>query len=253
MAELIWDAVSVRRGQRAVISHVSLALRPGELVALIGPNGAGKTTLLRAGLGALPLSGGGVRLGGADPRAIAPMQRARLLSYLPQTRPLAWLLKVKTIVALGRFAYGAPVGRLSGPDADAVARALAACRLESLAEREADTLSGGELARVHLARALAAESPLILADEPVAMLDPLHAFETLAILREFCARGGGALVTLHDLGLAARFADRVALLHRGGLLAQGAPAAVLTPALLAEAYGVRAHVSGATVSVEGPA
>jgi iron complex transport system ATP-binding protein len=228
-------------------------MQPGELVALIGPNGAGKTTLLRAGLGLLALDGGSVRLDGADPRTMAAPDRARRIAYLPQSRPLAWPLKVASVVALGRFAHGAPLQTLKGEDAAAVAEALAACRLEGLAHRGTDTLSGGELARVHVARALAARAPLLFADEPTAALDPLHAFETMTILQAFCARGGGALVTLHDLSLAARFADRIVLLHEGRVLAGGPPADVLTPALLAEAYGVRAAIDGGHVRIEGPA
>jgi iron complex transport system ATP-binding protein len=172
---------------------------------------------------------------------------------LPQVRPLAWPLSVHRVVALGRFAYGAPLRKSTGADAAAIADAIRLCRLENLADRKTDTLSGGELARVHVARALAANAPVLLADEPTAALDPLHAFETLAILKDFCARGGAALVTLHDLSLAARFADRIALLHHGRVMAQGTPLEVLTPTNLAQAYGVRAVVDGAQVRIEGPA
>jgi iron complex transport system ATP-binding protein len=253
MAELVWDEARVTRSGGDVLAGVSLALRPGELIALIGPNGAGKTTLLRTGLGLIALDGGSVRLDGADPQTMPAPNRARRVSYLPQNRPLAWPLKVASVVALGRFAHGAPLQKPSGQDAAAIAGALAACRLEALADRNTDTLSGGELARVHVARALAAKAPLLIADEPTAALDPLHAFETMAILKSFCARGGGALVTLHDLSLAARFADRVTLLHEGRLTADGPPAAVLTPALLAQAYGVRATLADDHVRIEGPA
>jgi iron complex transport system ATP-binding protein len=252
MVELTWREVEADRGGSTILRGVSLQVRTGELVALIGPNGAGKTTLLQAGLGLFAVHGGTVRLDGADPRRMPAAERARRLAYLPQTRTLAWPLQVEAVVALGRFAHGAPLQRPRGADAAAIARALAACRLEGLAGRRVDALSGGELARVHMARALAAEAPLLLADEPAASLDPLHAFETLSILKAFCAAGGGALVTLHDLSLALRFADRIALLHQGRLLAEGPAAEVVTPALLAQAYGVRAEITGAGVAVLGP-
>jgi len=253
MPELVWERVRVARGDRDLLAEVSLSLRAGELLALVGPNGAGKTTLLRAGLGLTPIASGAVRLDGADPRSLAAVERARRIAYLPQTRPLAWPLRVETVVALGRFAHGAPLAKPKGEDAAAIAEAVAACNLGDLFRRSTDTLSGGELARVHVARALAAKAPLLLADEPTAALDPLHAHETLAILRRFCAHGGGALVTVHDLSLAARFADRVALLHQGRLIAAGPPASVLTPALLAQVFGVRATVAEGFVRIDGPA
>ena len=182
-----------------------------------------------------------------------PGKRARALAYLPQMRSLAWALSVRQMVALGRFAHGAPSGRLKGADATAVDAALSDCSLDALADRRMETLSGGEKARVHVARALAAQAPLLIADEPVAMLDPRHAFETLSILRRFCAAGGGVLVSLHDLNLAARFADRIVLLHGGAVLAQGAPMQVLTPAVLKQAYGIDASVQADGVLVRGPA
>lgn len=252
MAELQWRDVHVMRGERPVLKSVSVTIGAGELVALIGPNGAGKTTLLRAGLGLLSVDAGAVALDGVDPRKIAPAHRARRAAYLPQSRPLAWPIAVKDVVALGRFAFGGSVGRLSREDAAAVARAIEACRLEALVDRRTDALSGGELARVHIARALAGETPLLLADEPVAALDPLHAFETMSILKGYCRQGGGALVTLHDLTLAARFADRVVLLHEGRVLADAPPATALTPKTLAQAYGVRARLDERGVVIDGP-
>jgi iron complex transport system ATP-binding protein len=252
MAELVFSRVAVARGARRVLDGVSTRVGAGELVALIGPNGAGKTTLLRAALGQAPLTAGAISIDGADPATMPAQRRARLIAYLPQARPLAWPLSVAAVTALGRFAFGASLTRPAGADAEAIARALAACRLEPLAARATDSLSGGELARVHVARALAAEAPLLLADEPTAALDPRHAFETMAILKAHCAAGAGALVTLHDLGLAARFADRVLLLHEGRLLADAPPAEALAPALLAEAFGVQARTLDGAIVIDGP-
>jgi len=251
MPDLIWRDIRYAHGTRTILDDVSLRLKPGELVALIGPNGAGKSTLLRVGLGLLDADSGDVHLDGAPIASLAAVARARRIAYLPQVRPLAWPLRVGAVVALGRFAYGAPLQAPKGADADAIRRAISTCRLEALIDRSTDTLSGGELARVHIARALAAETPLLLADEPAASLDPLHAFETMSILKAFSRNHGGALVTLHDLSLAARFADRVVLLDEGRLLADGPPGDVLTPALLARAFGVRASVSGHHVAIDG--
>jgi iron complex transport system ATP-binding protein len=242
---------------RAIVDGASFALAAGELVALLGPNGAGKTSLVRLALGLLPSPPGAVTIDDAPLAGLDAAARARQLAYLPQQRPLAWPQRVRDVVALGRFAHGVALGRLGGADADAVARALAACDIAPLADRPADTLSGGEMARVHLARALAAEAPLILADEPIAALDPRHQHEVMALFRGFADRGGGALVVLHDLALAARYADRLIWMKDGRIVADGPVAATLTPARIAEVYGVRARIEGARrdlrVQIDGPA
>lgn len=257
MSLLSFAGVSAQLGARAVLREISFALEAGELVALIGPNGAGKTTLLRLAMGALAAEAGAVRLGKDDPLKLTANERAKRLAYLPQMRPLAWPLIVRDIVALGRFAYGGPLGTLNAKDKAAVDRALAASDLTAFADRRSDYLSGGELARVHLARALAAEAPLLLADEPVAALDPRHAHAAMAVLRAYCQKGGGALVTLHDISVAARYADRIILLAEGKMLADGPLDLVLTPDLLAKAYGVRAKIiagpDGLSVDIAGPA
>jgi iron complex transport system ATP-binding protein len=243
---------------RALVEEASFALEPGTLTMLIGPNGAGKSTLLRLALGLLAPHAGEALIGGRDARSLSPGERARLASYLPQARPLVWPQPVHDIVALGRFAHGAAPGRLGPADAAAVARAIAACDLEELAERPADTLSGGEISRVHLARALAAEAPVLVADEPVAALDPRYQHEVLRIFAG-AARGGAAVLTvIHDLALAARYADRLLWMQGGRIVADGTPAATLTPERLRTVFGIAASVSpGAegrvTLHVEGPA
>ena len=234
MPELAVDRLCVALGGRTVVRDASWRLDGGELVALLGANGAGKTTALRAVLGLTPRSGGEVRVGGDDPARMPPSERARRIAYLPQIRPLAWPVRVRDVVALGRFAHGA--------DAEAVVRALQACDLESLVERSCSTLSGGELARVHVARALAAEAPLLLADEPTASLDPLHQFQVMQLLRSGADAGRGVLVVMHDAALAACTADRLLWMAAGRIVADGPPEATLTAARLAEVYGVRANV-----------
>ena len=155
------------------------------------------------------------RVEGEHTAAMTPRRRARQLAYLPQNRPLAWPSPVRDVVALGRFAHGAVLGRLRGADRTAVERALAACDLQQLAGRSTATLSGGELARVHCARAFAAEAPLLIADEPVAELDPYHQFRVMDLIRAFVTEGGGALVVLHDLTLASRYASRLIWMKGG--------------------------------------
>lgn len=257
MAELAVDGLSVVLGGRAVVREASWRLAPGELVALLGANGAGKTTALRAVLGLTPRTAGAVRIGGDDPARMAPSARARRIAYLPQMRPLAWPVRVRDVVALGRFAHGASLGRLTGADAEAVARAVRACGMQSLTERSCTTLSGGELARAHVARALAAEAPLLLADEPTAALDPLHEHQVMQILRTGADAGRGVLVVMHDVALAARTADRLLWMVDGRIVADGPPGSTLTAERLAEVYGVRATVRRIDgdwlVSVTGPA
>jgi len=243
MTELIANNIKVDAGSATLVRDASLSLKPGELVAILGPNGAGKTSLLRALLGLVAPASGTAQLDGEDSASMPAARRARLVSYLPQRRPLAWPNKVRDIVALGRFAHGAALGRLSPQDAAAVATAIAACDLAALAERNADTLSGGEIARVHFARALAACAPLLIADEPTAALDPLHQLGIAQLLRDFVADGGGALVVLHDVSLAARFADRLLWMRDGQIIAAGSPAETLSRELIGDIYGVQAHVA----------
>ncbi len=251
MTELAVTGVTVVRDHATLVDDASFRIRTGEVVALLGPNGAGKTTLLRAALGLTPPTRGTATLGGDNTLTLSPQQRARRAGYLPQRRPLAWPSPVRDVVALGRFAHGAALGRLGDADHRAVARALESCDLMELADRATDTLSGGELARVHVARALAAETPLLIADEPVAALDPRHQHRIMALVRSFVDTGGGALVVLHDITLAARFAHRLLWIHGGRIVADGTPAETLSSGRLADVYGIKAGVEGLTVQIEG--
>ncbi len=255
MSALEFSGVGIDVGGRALVRGADLRVAPGELVALLGPNGAGKTSLMRAGCGLLRVAAGAVRIGGDDPRALGPAERGRRLAYLPQAREAAWPVRVRDAVALGRFAHGAAPGRLQGEDAEAVEAALAACALGALANRRIDTLSGGELARAHVARIFASRAPLALADEPAAALDPFHQFAVMALFRAYADRGGAVLVVMHDATLAARFADRLAWMRDGRILADGPPGRTLTPGMLAAVYGVRAQVldsaAGPVVAVLG--
>ncbi|MCZ4296491.1 ABC transporter ATP-binding protein [Henriciella marina] len=251
MTELIAEKLSVHAGQTALVTEADFRVGAGEFVALIGPNGAGKTSLLRASLGLEKASGGLASIDDENSAELAPMERARRVAYLPQQRPLAWPNTVRDVVALGRYAYGAAPGRLGAQDADAVERALTKTGLEKLAYRQTDTLSGGELARVHFARALASEAGLLVADEPVAALDPRHQFRIMDIIQQYIAAGGGALVVLHDLSLAARYASRMIWMKDTRIVADGPVEDTLTANRMAEVFSVRAKVEGRAIEIEG--
>ncbi len=251
MTELIVSDITVEAKNATLVQKASFRLSPGELVALLGPNGAGKTSLLRSTLSIESRTSGKATIADIDISSLSPMERAKYISYLPQTRPLAWPNLVRDVVALGRFAFGAGLGQLKERDAAAVGRALRACDLEHLSGRSTNTLSGGELARVHFARAFAAEAPLLIADEPVAALDPRHQFRIMNLVRDFVSKGGGALIVLHDIPLAARYADRIIWMKEGCVVSDGSPQETLSAERLHEVYGVRAKVSGVTVEIEG--
>jgi iron complex transport system ATP-binding protein len=232
--------LSVQLGGRRVLEDVSFALPAHGLVALVGPNGAGKTTLLRALCGLLP-AGGKIQLGADALGSLSSLERARLFAYLPQGHVVYWPLPVRDVVALGRYPHGATdPARLAPADAAAVTRAMQATNVVSLAERRATELSGGERSRVALARVLAVEAPVILADEPTASLDPRYQLDVMALLRRAADAGTLVVVVTHDLGMAARFADRVLVLREGRLAANGPPAEALTTAVLADIFRVRA-------------
>ena len=241
MTELADVNVSVSRDAQIILQDLSFAVMPGEFVALLGPNGAGKTTLLRAMLGFQALSAGYSLLDGQNVASINHLDRARKVSYLPQERLTAWPNTVEDVVALGRFAHGVRLGRLQRDDAAQVSDALEACDLMTLRQRRVDSLSGGELARVHCARVYASNAPLLLADEPTSGLDPKHQHRVLSLMRAYVGRGHGVLTVLHDLNLALRYADRIAWLKAGKLIAVHSPAQV-TAEFVADIYGVEAEI-----------
>jgi iron complex transport system ATP-binding protein len=238
------EGLSVSLGRRRVLSDVSCALSLGELVALVGPNGAGKTTLLRAIAGLIPVSGS-IRAGGDEVAGLSVRERAKRFAYLPQDHAVHWPLSVRDVVALGRYPHGAAdPSRLGRRDADAVNRAIRIADLEAFADRRVTELSGGERARVALARVLAVEAPVILADEPIASLDPRYQIEVMEILRNAARAGALVVVVTHDLGFAARYADQALVLNHGSLVCQAPPEAAFEASVLAEVFRVTAYRAG---------
>ena len=228
-------AVSLDGAQ--ILDQVGLTVHSGEVLGLIGPNGAGKTTLMRLLAGLQRADTGTVLWQGRDVFDLPRRQRARAIGYLPQSAPLHWELTVRTLVELGRLPWR-KAWQQDKRGSEAVDYALQAAELEKLAERRVSTLSGGERMRVMLARLLASEPSLLLADEPVAALDLAHQVQVMELLRQQAASGRGVIAVLHDLGLASRFCDRLLLLDRGRVAASGSPAEVLDPDLLTRCYGV---------------
>jgi len=226
---------------RPILNGVSLSLPSRQLVALVGPNGAGKTTLLRALAGLVP-STGSIEINGDRLSSLSLRERARHFGYLPQGHQVHWPLPAKDVVALGRYPHGATdPARLSPRDAQAVLRAMQATNVIGFAERPVTELSGGERSRVALARVLAVEAPIVLADEPTASLDPRYQIDVMINLRSAADRGVLVVVVTHDLGLAARFSDTVLVLSDGRLVAQGKPEQALSEQIMADVFRVSAY------------
>ncbi|MFD3820215.1 heme ABC transporter ATP-binding protein [Streptomyces rubiginosohelvolus] len=226
--------LSVRLGQRQVLDSVDLTAHAGEVVALVGPNGAGKSTLLAALAADLAPAGGEVRIDGRPAAAWSAPELALRRSVLPQSAVLSFPFPVEDVVRMGRAPW-AGTEREDEDDA-AVAAAMAATEVTRFADRPFSALSGGEKARVALARVLAQRAPLMLLDEPTAALDLRHQELVLRICRERAAAGDAVVVVLHDLGLAAAYADRAAVLHDGRIAELGPPETVFSGELLGEVY-----------------
>jgi iron complex transport system ATP-binding protein len=245
MSVLALDAVAARLGGRPVLRDVSAAFQPGEITAVVGPNGAGKSTLHSILAGLRRPAGGAATLDGKPVADLPDRERARRIGYLPQIAEIAWPLEVRSLIALGLTPYLGARG--PGPaHLAAVETIMRTVGVSDLATRRVDTLSGGERGRVLLARAMVGEPEWLLADEPLAGLDPAHVLEVCDVFRAVASETRGVILTLHDLTAAWRLADRGVVLAGGGNAADGPPAQALTPEVLAQAYGVEARV------IDGP-
>lgn len=236
MSLLTATALNVAVRSRQLLDSVDFQLRAGELIGIIGANGAGKSTLLRAIAGLQPF-GGQILLDGRALHAHSDAERARRIAYLAQGHVAHWPLPAREVVALGRLPHGN--GRTT-QDASIIERVMCVTDISALATRNVQTLSGGERARVMLARALAVRPGVLLADEPLAALDPAHQLRIMQLLAAEAAAGLAVGLVLHDLTLAARFCSGLVLLHEGRVLAAGAPQQVLSAPRLADAFGIRA-------------
>jgi iron complex transport system ATP-binding protein len=242
MSDLIISQVSAAYDTRPALSDVSLTAAAGQIIGLIGPNGAGKSTLLRVLSGTLAASSGSVHLGSLDLMRMPASQRARRVAMVPQLAHLPEGFNVAEVVLMGRAPHLPRFGGERARDYAIARQAMQRTDIWDLAERQAGELSGGEQQRVLLARALAQEPQVLLLDEATAHLDLKHQIATLNFVRRLAQSGLVVIAALHDLNLAALYADRLVLLGGGRLLAHDTPAQVLTPGWLRAAYDVEAIV-----------
>lgn len=236
------EGLSARLGRRTVLRDIDATLEPGAVTGIIGPNGAGKSTLMRAMLGLIPAQSGRVTLDGLDITGLTPATRARRIAYLPQGQTLHWPLSVERLIALGRLPHLGPMSRMTTQDRDAIHDAMRRTDVLPLARRNAIELSGGERARVMLARALAVGAPALAVDEPLASLDPGHQIDVMDLLAREAKGGALVIAVLHDLMMAARYCDRLLLIDDGILIADGPPRDVLDEGRLRAVYGIESRV-----------
>lgn len=240
--------ISLSIDDSSILNKVGLELNAGELLGLIGPNGAGKSTLLRSIAGLTQLDSGTILLDECNLLEMQPKARAHKIAYLAQDGPVHWPLIVERLVELGRLPHLDGWQQPSSQDMELISRVMQQTDVEHLRGRIFDTLSGGEAMRVLLARALVTEPLILLADEPVAALDPAHQLDVMQLLQDHCNAGGAAVVVLHDLALASHFCHRLQLLNSGRTVAVGDPATVLSKENLGEVYGIRVRTDFASTS-----
>jgi len=244
VTEIAASSLSISRGGRPIIRNVSLHAQSGELLALIGANGAGKSTLLAALAGLLAPDAGTIRMDGRLLSGYRRVEIARRRAYLPQNPRCEWPISVERLIALGLTPTLPAFGGLPAAFEARIAEMLAQWDLLPQRDQAATTLSGGELARAMLARALVGDPDILIADEPITGLDPKHALDTLTRLRDLARSGKLVIISIHDLTLAARYATRLAVIDRGRIVSDGPPGDILTADLLRTVFEVEARVSG---------
>ena len=245
MTEIGATSLVIRRGGRAIVQNATLRAQSGELVAVIGANGAGKSTLLASLAGLLAPDSGTILIDGHAIAAFTRVELARLRAYLPQNPRCEWPISVERLIALGLTPTLPVFGDLPAAFETRITEMLAQWDLRPQREQAATTLSGGELARAMLARALVGDPNILIADEPISGLDPRHALDTLARLRALAASGKLVIISIHDLTLAARYATRLIVIDRGRIVTEGRPGEILTPALLRDVFEVEGNITGA--------
>ncbi len=234
-------AMTVSLSRREIVHGVSLAIGTGEIVSLLGPNGAGKSTLMRALAGVVPYAGS-VAIDGRPAEAMRPGERARAIAYLPQEHVVHWPISIENLVLLGRLPYQRFGQAVLHADRQMVLSAMRMMQIDTLSDRPSTEVSGGELARALAARAIAQDTPVIIADEPAAGLDPAHQIRLMSAFRALAAQGKSILMSIHDIELAARWSDRVIIMNDGRIVASGAPGDAISAELLARVYGIKAEI-----------
>ena len=233
--------LSAGYGKTSVLNGINVTAKPGRLIGLVGPNGSGKSCLLKTIAGLIVPSGGQVSLNGQSVASLSPRMRAKHIAWLAQDRAAAWALSVRELVALGRAPYRGRLGKLSADDNAAIDTAILAAHCSDLQNKRFDNLSGGEQARVLLARALAVAAPLLLVDEPTASLDPYYQISIMQTLKDEAGTGKMVIVSLHDLSLAKQYCNRVWVINHGHLVADAVPDTALTPGILADIFRIQSQ------------
>lgn len=239
-----FDNLCAGYGPCDVLQRISAEAKPGELIALMGPNGCGKSTLLKTLCGIVPVSSGSIMVGDNALSKLPLKARARTIAYLAQSREALPSMTVEEVVRLGRAPYRGALGQISPEGEAAIKSALSRTQSDPFKSRRFDSLSGGEQARILLARALCVQAPILLADEPIAALDPFYQLSMMLMLKAEAVSGKTVVTALHDLSLAAQFADRIWMMHQGKIIADGTPDDVLNSENLKTVFGIKRPEGG---------
>ena len=239
-----FQSLTAGYGTKHILQSLDANAKPGELIALIGPNGSGKSTLLKTLCGIITPSSGRITLNDKNIRNLSLKMRARNIAYLAQSREALPSMSVEEVVRLGRAPYRGSLGKISPEGEAAISSALSRTQSDVFKSRRFDSLSGGEQARVLLARALTVQAPVLLADEPIAALEPFYPLSMMEILKAEAASGKTVITALHDLSLAAQFADRIWMMHEGKIIASGTPEEALNAENMKTVFGIKLPKGG---------